>query len=220
MRIAIARLLPITLISLGVALPPAMAGTIAYEIDTTATGTLGTSSFTNAAVTLTLFGDTSFELFLAGHEAVFGTAVVNISGVGTATLLGVNDVVYNPPSPTPFVTIEQEASPPDPTSGVGILGIVDASLLGYDLITPFGPLTSTGGPASGSQVPTFFTTNAGDLNFVFGSGSGNATFTATVLPEPSSIFLVGSVLVIALIVRHRPRKRLIMGGQRTSTLAR
>jgi hypothetical protein len=182
MRIAITRLLPIALISLGVALPPAMASTIAYEIDTTATGTLGTSSFTNAAVALTLIGDTSTEIFLDGHAAVFGTAVVNIAGVGTATLLGIDDVVYNPPDPLPFVTIEQESNPPDPTSGTGILGIMDASLLGYDLTTPFGPLTSTGGPASGSQGPTYFTTNAGDLNFVFGSGSGTATFTATVVP--------------------------------------
>ena len=202
MRISITPLLPLGLISLGLALPPALAETIKYEVDTTVTGTLGSSSFTNAPVSLTLIGDTSTKIFLAGHAVVFGTAVVNIFGVGTATLLGITDVVYNPPDPTPFVTIEHEDNPPDPTSGTGILGIIDSSLLGYNLTAPFGPLTSAGGPASGSHVPTFFPTNLGDLHFDYGSGSGIATFSATVVPEPSSISLVGSVLAISFIVRH------------------
>lgn len=196
------RLIPIALIALGVVLPPAMADTMEYQIATTASGTLGTSSFTDALVTLTLIGDTSTEVFSPdGHAAVFGTEVVTISSLGTATLLGSTTVVYNPPSG--FVTFEHLDDPSDVTSGTAIIGIIDPSLIGYDLETPFGPLTSTGGPASGSMTPTFFPTNVGDLHLDFGSGAGTATFTATAVPEPSSVLLLGSLLAISLVVYNR-----------------
>ena len=70
------------------------------------------------------------------------------------------------------------------------LGFVDASLLGYDLSTSFGPLTKTS-----DLTPTF---GAGSFAFVGGgsvqlTGNDSLTFTATVgaVPEPATLGLLG-----------------------------
>ena len=70
------------------------ADSITYSLTTTASGTLGTTPFTNALITMTLVGDTSniFAGNLIGGSAYvgtlgeFGSGTVIISGIGAATL--------------------------------------------------------------------------------------------------------------------------------------
>src|SRR5580698_3875410 len=71
---------------------PVQAAPITYSLTTTASGTLGASSFTNALVTVTLSGDTSSIMpgsgSITGLLVNPGTATVGIAGVGTATFTG------------------------------------------------------------------------------------------------------------------------------------
>jgi hypothetical protein len=162
------------------------AAPITYTITTTATGTLGSSPFTNASITVTLTGDTTAVIpysGIAGSLLNHGAAVVNIAGLGSATLTGsivalsTNTGLYQGQS---LVVIAQEDSghPPD-TSVTGIVGIAGPTFLGYNLQTPLGPLSGAGGVANNGPTDAVFPTNRGTLSFAAGqSFTGNSTFTA------------------------------------------
>jgi len=148
---------------------------IGYALTTTLSGTLGTSSFTNAAVTLTVTGNTSGitagSSGLAGHVFNTGTATVNISGLGTATLTDPISIVATVQTPIGGLYGVLFL---DTKSGAGILYQANPAFYGYQL-GPFGTFSSAGGLASGAAV--VFPTNQGALSFT--DISGNSTFTAS-----------------------------------------
>jgi hypothetical protein len=86
----------------------------------------------------------------------------------------------------------------DNTTQTGILLQVGSVFSTYDLRSSFGPIFGSGGPASGSQMTPVFPTTAGDFTWAVGQTGGtlSSTFTAAVIPEPSTLLLLGSALAV------------------------
>ena len=183
----------------------AHATSITYSLTTTASGTFGGSPFTNAQVTLTLTGDTANVVPgpTPYTDVVVnpGTATVNVSGLGTGTFTDSILIVDTLSDLTifgvPAVLIL------DNTTNTGIVLQTGSAFTTYDLLTSLGPLSGTGGVASGSAITPVFPTTAGDLTWTVGQSLGDSTFTAvTTTPEPGTFVLVGSGLMAALARRR------------------
>jgi hypothetical protein len=185
---------------------------------------LGTTTFTDALVTVTLTSDTTgvFEAYPGtGVLANIGTATLSIDGVATATFNDPNGyaVFFFPFHPVP-------GEPPVPGSGsalfilqfdgsgyaggTGILGLLDHPSLaaGYDLVSPLGLAGSGGGVATNPDgTPPPFSTDAGALRLTSGGDNATVTVTVNAVPEPGSLslFAVGSLGAIA--ARRRRQRR-------------
>lgn len=164
---------------------------ITYIEQARASGTLGARTFTNALITIVLDGDTGT---VTERPGVFANAVgiftINVSGIGTATFTD-NMVVFD----------NQLFDPP--AAGFGLLAggsVLDTfnTILGsYDLTTSIGPISG----ASFIRPDLVFGTTLGNLNI---ASAGDSTFTATTVPEPSSLIPFGALGVI-LAYRLRPK---------------
>ena len=123
------------------------AGPITYTITTTATGTLGGTSFTNAAITVTFVGDTSNIVAgntlggSAGTLVNLGSATVIIAGLGAATLTDPAFII----STFDNTTGGSDVVIGDYTNGTGILAATGPAFYGYNLATSFGPLAGRWG---------------------------------------------------------------------------
>ena len=84
------------------------------------------SAFTNALVTIALVGDTSF----VGND--FGSATVNVSGVGTASFTDSMFVTDNPANPSAQIS--------DFTLNRLVFGTIAPAFATYNLRTPIGPI--------------------------------------------------------------------------------
>ncbi len=158
------------------------AAPITYTLTTTASGTLGASTFTNATVTVTLSGDTSGITpgtgSIAGALINAGTASVTIGGLGTATFTDpiVMASTYN--AVFPALDNMNAVLVLDNASGTGILLQAGTVFSGYGLGV-MAPLTGTGGVASGSHMVPTFPTTKGMLTWAVGQALGTSTFTAS-----------------------------------------
>lgn len=190
----------------------ASAEPITYTLTTTATGTLGASTFTDASVTVTLTGNTSNIAFGPSPLNVFlvnpGSATINISGLGTSTftdsieiLSSFDTLVFGGKSAVVIAQLDNPAG----TSVSGIAVEEGTAFFGYSLQGPFGPISGTGGAASGPA--NIFPTSAGNLQYTIQPPIlGPSTFTATVVPEPTGMMLLGMGL-LGLIGLHLRRIR-------------
>lgn len=191
----------------------ASATSIVYTLTTTATGTLGASTFTDASVTVTLTGDTSNTAFGPAPLNAFlvnpGSATINISGLGTSTftssieiLSSFDTLVFGGQS---AVVIAQLDNP----SGDSVTGIVleeSPAFFGYNLQGPFGPISGSGGAGSGPDPSNIFPTTSGNLHYTTDASLGPSVFTATLIPEPTSMMLLCAGL-LGLIGLHLGRTR-------------
>jgi hypothetical protein len=188
--------------------PYAHAIPITYDISGVASGEIGATTFTNASVELTGIGDTAnvtslFSGTIFGNP--FNTFTVTIGGVGTATITDPSEI-WAIPAPTedlgtvPVVIIGRVDKPPalDSITGIGFVG--SNALTGYDGTTVIGPIFDAGGigfPGCGgpSQDPCIHTT-LGLLSFssnlTLPPTTDQATFVATITPEPTTLLLLGS----------------------------
>jgi hypothetical protein len=176
----------------------ARADIVTFNYTVTASGGFGTSTFTNALVTLTQVADTDDVTFNSGiYFLTPETSTVSVAGLGTATFTG---PTFDASIPGGLVGLFSGT-----TSGPIILGVNNAALAGYDLQGAIGPFTGVATINPGSA----FATSSGD--FVFGSTSGLATFqatvgTAAVIPEPSSVAMAGLMTLAGLGYAWRRRR--------------
>jgi hypothetical protein len=174
----------------------ANATTLMYSESTTASGTLGGSTFTNSQVTLTFFGDTANIIDNAGFFSnSVGTIEINISSLGvTADLTDAGAVFDNqPPCFAGFI---------DNTTSTVILQTFSGVFLTYDLKAPIGPITDSAIINAGAS----FATDHGA--FIINS-AGESVFTASA-PEPFSIATIALGLAGLAVLNRRKKKSTVV----------
>jgi hypothetical protein len=170
---------------------------ITYTFSTTASGTLGSVIFNDALVTVTVDADTANVFGFEGviHNQATGGVDLSINGVGTTVFTAPVSVINDG---NQIVIINDE-------TGAGLLSETSNDFTGYELNSPFGPITGSFGQ---STVST--NTSAGD--FLITSDSGDSTFTATLdstvspVPEPSTLCLFGTGTLVMLGTARRKLK--------------
>ena len=189
----------------------AAATPIIYSEQVIATGTIGTSAFTNASLTLTFVGDTANVTETPLHPGYFSIAAtgttINIDGVGSGLVTEPGIEVFS----IPFVGMHMLLPGPAlgsagfrSTNTGGILETWDSAFNPYDLTTAIGPIANYPTLLTIIEIspPPNFATTLGTLNI---ASVGVSTFTATGgVPEPMSSGLVALGLValgLALVLR-------------------
>jgi hypothetical protein len=170
-------------LAISTAMIPVLAGPITYSLTTNASGTLGGTTFTNAAVTVTVTGDTNNvgPAPAPDSNAVMntGVATVNIAGIGSAFFtdpVGIFSTLTDNIFGMPAVLIADNAT------GTGIEAQFGQTYLTYDLRSAIGPVIGPGGPASGSHTTPTFNTSVGVMTWDVGQTDGlTAVFAATAL---------------------------------------
>jgi hypothetical protein len=180
------------------AVPQAEAAPIIYTETAVGSGTLGTTSFTNAAITLTSTADTTNVTNpLASFFGVTNTsAQVTVDSLGTATFTISTDTFDNQ-------TFSPPAAGVGATSGGSILDTLNTAFATYNLKSSIGPVSGAAFIVPGQA----FGTNLG--NFVLNSISGNVTFQATIgtaVPEPTSLVMGATALAAGAIYSLRRRR--------------
>ena len=171
----------------------ANAEVVTYTETATVDGSLGSSTFTDAALTLTFVSDTS-DVNNEG-SGLFNntTGSLAIAGVGTATVTDQVQAVDNQNGPL--------AGFGDNTENAFILGTRDGAFSTYDLTTSIGPITNSAVFNAG----TSFATDEGGF-IISRVDGGDATFTAVVgaaTPEPATTVLIGIGMVGLAALRRR-----------------
>lgn len=151
---------------------------ITYTEQVTATGSLGSSIFTNALVTITFTGDTNnvYTPVFGALAKSAGTTVVAVAGLGTATFTD-SMAVFDTPS-------NNGAGIADFTASSDVLDIMNTAFATYDLRTSIGPLLGN---------TTIFPTNAFNTTqgaFDLSSVSASGVFSASIVPEPNSLAFI------------------------------
>ena len=169
-------------------------------------GSLGGTSFTDAAVTLRVTADTAnvqYSPLFAGPTLGYiplwtnaGVMTIDIAGFGTATFNGSSVFGVGSENISAFQPGTAAVTIGDLTTLAGVLSLLQTADLNYALATE---TTFTGVSSTTSGT---YSTTLGDLTTT--GTSGNATFTAALatVPEPSALVLLG-LSTMGLVARRR-----------------
>ena len=155
---------------------PALAIPITYTMTDTATGSLGGSPFTDASLLLKMINDTTN---ITGGPSLFinaGTATASVNGGAQVTFTVAPLVFSKQPVGVGFF------------DGGNILDDVSSSFATYALATAIGPITGSPVFSSGADFPT---TGGPFILDSVGSAVVFTATTATAVPEPASLVLLG-----------------------------
>ena len=189
----IASILALSLAGIAAATP------IKFTYTGTGSGALAGSAFSDAAFTITSFGDTDDrQSFSGGFSLDHISATIDISGVGTFAFITATRTFVN--------------------NSIGVLGFSRAGVslndlyngpsggIDWDMLSDLGPVSGTFSLLQWALSPVI-DTSGGVLAFTDSSGPG--TFTATLtrdVPEPTTLWLMlAGMCGIALMMR-RPIK--------------
>jgi hypothetical protein len=197
---------------------PSLADPITYTMEFIGTGTLGSSSFTQAMITLEMDNVTGNIMFdpIAMLFEINGTATVSVSGVNGGAAATFDDTMQVFTDSSSLVGIF-DGSVNSPF-GLDIVDEFSGAFVGYDL-TAITPTTGTA-QLGGGAPPDFpgFGTNDGDF-LLTGLGNGTtatATFAATVAAVPAppigrglsvAVAAWGILLGTKNLLRRRSRNR-------------
>ena len=177
-------------VALVVTLGTAQAAPMVYTYEVIASGQLNGQSFTNAAVTVTLTGESSvsYPYFCSicdsSYLVLAETTLIEVAGVGSDSFL-------NPITATSSAYVYLGVAVgylgfAEPVADWGIFYVEYDYLLTLDYdLTPLGPVT---GYASGNLGMAFDTLSGG--SFTFDSFGSLGTFTAHSVPEPATLALL------------------------------
>ena len=171
----------------------AAAGTITYTETITTSGNLDGTDFTDKLVTLTLTGDTA-DIVNAGGGTydLSGTLDINVSGIGSDSLLGPAEVQVDQTSHDAGFFAD----------GDKVLFTTNFSFGTYALATPIGLLS---GGSSGFTGVLYDTTSGGTFDLTGALNEDHPShFTASVastVPEPGTFLLAFGGLAGAWAVR-------------------
>ncbi len=176
------------------------ASTITLTYSGTASGSLGQTSFSDAAFTVTGVGDTANFFVNPANSTVLDLALdsasIDIEGQGIFSFTGVMGA---------FVAHNAQLAGFAHADGGGsdlIHSAVDASLASWDLASSIGPITGSGDILQWGIAPA--STSGGTL--VLFNATTPITFQATVsnaTPEPGSVLLLISGAVVLGVLRFR-----------------
>jgi hypothetical protein len=170
---------------------PAMAGTFTLVETGTVSGKMNGVPFTNAGITITMFGDTANFAFVGGSNPAVknGGGYIDVEGFSRVTL----------PAWDSFNVVNIGGTVYLVDNGFQGLGFSSPAVAGWDTKTPIGPVTGTGSALGGYPL------SSGSLSITGTSGTFTLTSSA---PEPASMALVGAMLIIgSRAVRRRPTRR-------------
>ena len=172
----------------------ASAAVMTYTQTATLSGTLGGTSFTNAAVTFRMTADTA-NIQIISNEILMptlaGVTTIDIAGFETATFNGSSD----------FGVLAADYSTEVGFSAVGFADLTNVTSIAFIYQTSepaYGLATATTLTGTGRFNSGPFSTTLGDLELT--GASGSSTFTA--VPEPSAFVLLG-LGAIGLATRRR-----------------
>ena len=158
-------------------------------------GSVGAVPFTNASFSISELADTSSRLSFAGGYSIDDiSATISISGLGlfhfttpTRTFVNNNLSLVGFSRATIFGTDLFD-------------GPTDSLFASWDMLSTIGPITGPGRLLAWSFSPVM--TDGGTL--IFNNSTPNATFQATLIPEPAVVGLFAFGLVGLAITSKRP----------------
>ncbi|MFN6018741.1 MAG: PEP-CTERM sorting domain-containing protein [Verrucomicrobiota bacterium] len=183
----------------------ASAAVITYTKTGFLSGSLGGTSFTNAAVTIRTTADTANVQYQLNDDTPFwtnaGVTSIDIDGFATATFNGSN-----------VVGVLTVSNPSFSFTQLGIVELTNSYTILSNVYQPAEPNYALDTEIFMSSIPpqgelqahtdddVAFSTNLGDL--ILSSASGNSTFTSTLVPAPSALVLFG-LSTFCFITRRR-----------------